>query len=68
MSKKRYPYEFKIEAVKQVVDRGHSVADVATVNLQVIPGDTAQQVTPCLGLFYEVLLGCMCSVLETSGN
>ena len=29
MSSKRYPEEFKIEAVKQVVDRGHSVADVA---------------------------------------
>ncbi|HID4505762.1 MAG: transposase, partial [Plesiomonas shigelloides] len=25
MSGKRYPEEFKIEAVKQVVDRGHSV-------------------------------------------
>jgi transposase-like protein len=31
MSKKRYPDEFKIEAVKQVVDAGHSVADVAGV-------------------------------------
>ncbi|HCR2175868.1 TPA: IS3 family transposase [Enterobacter roggenkampii] len=30
MSGKRYPEEFKIEAVKQVVDRGHSVASVAT--------------------------------------
>jgi len=30
MSNKRYPVEFKIEAVKQVVDRGHSVADVAS--------------------------------------
>ena len=29
MSAKRYPEEFKIEAVKQVVDRGYSVADVA---------------------------------------
>ena len=29
MSSKRYPNEFKIEAVKQVVDCGHSVADVA---------------------------------------
>ena len=27
---KRYPEEFKIEAVKQVVDRGYSVASVAT--------------------------------------
>ena len=26
MSKKRYPDEFKVEAVKQVVDCGHSVA------------------------------------------
>ena len=30
MSNKRYPDEFKIEAVKQVVEYGHSVADVAT--------------------------------------
>lgn len=29
MSSKRYTEEFKIEAVKQVTDRGHSVADVA---------------------------------------
>lgn len=30
MSSKRYPEEFKIEAVKQVVDRGHSVSSVTT--------------------------------------
>lgn len=30
MSGRRYPEEFKIEAVKQVVDRGHSVSSVAT--------------------------------------
>ena len=30
MSGKRYPEESKIEAVKQVVDRGHSVPSVAT--------------------------------------
>lgn len=30
MSSKRYPEEFKIEAVKQVVERGHSVSSVAT--------------------------------------
>lgn len=29
MSSKRYPEEFKIEAVKQVTDRGHSAPDVA---------------------------------------
>lgn len=29
MSGKRYPKEFKIEAVKQVTEKGHSVADVA---------------------------------------
>ena len=29
MSSKRYPEEFKIEAVKQVTERGHAVADVA---------------------------------------
>lgn len=30
MSGKHYPYEFKIEAVKQVVDRCYSVSSVAT--------------------------------------
>lgn len=29
MSSRRYTQEFKVEAVKQVTDRGHSVADVA---------------------------------------
>ena len=29
MSNKRYAEEFKIEAVKQVTERGHAVADVA---------------------------------------
>ena len=29
MSSKRYPEEFKIEAVKQVTEKGHSVAVVA---------------------------------------
>ena len=29
MSSKRYPEEFKVEAVRQVTDRGHSVAQVA---------------------------------------
>ena len=29
MSSKRYPEEFKIEAVRQATDRGHSVAQVA---------------------------------------
>lgn len=29
MSNKRYPEEFQIEAVKQVTERGHAVADVA---------------------------------------
>jgi len=29
MSDKRYPDEFKVEAVKQIVERGHKVADVA---------------------------------------
>lgn len=30
MSSKRYPEEFKIEAVKQVTERGHPVAEVAS--------------------------------------
>ena len=29
MSNKRYPEEFKVEAVKQVTERGHSATDVA---------------------------------------
>ena len=29
MSSKRYPEEFKIDAVKQVTEKGHSVAEVA---------------------------------------
>ncbi len=29
MSSKRYPEEFKIEAVKQVTEKGHSLAEVA---------------------------------------
>lgn len=28
MSQKRYPEEFKIEAVRQIVERGHPVAEV----------------------------------------
>lgn len=31
MSSKRYPEEFRIEAVKQVTERGHAVVDVAVV-------------------------------------
>lgn len=30
MSNKRYPEEFRIEAVRQVTERGHSVAQVAS--------------------------------------
>jgi transposase len=29
MSKQRYPEEFKIEAVKQITERGHRVSDVS---------------------------------------
>ena len=29
MSKQRYPEEFKIEAVRQIAERGHKVADVS---------------------------------------
>jgi transposase len=29
MSKQRYPEEFKIEAVRQITERGHSVVDVS---------------------------------------
>ena len=30
MTKQPYPEEFKIEAVKQITERGHRVADVST--------------------------------------
>ena len=30
MSSKRYTEEFKVEAVKQITERGHAVADVAS--------------------------------------
>ena len=30
MSNKRYPEEFKIEAVRQIVDKGYPVAEVAS--------------------------------------
>jgi transposase len=30
MSNKRYPEEFKIEAVRQIVERGHPVAEVSS--------------------------------------
>ena len=33
MSGKRYPEEFKIEAVKQVIDRGHSVPALQHVSI-----------------------------------
>lgn len=33
MSRKRYPEEFKIEAVKQITVAGHSVAEVASRGL-----------------------------------
>lgn len=42
MSGKRYPEEFKIEVVKQVIDRGHSVSrslSVILCNCHSIKGD-----------------------------
>lgn len=30
MSNNRYPEEFRVEAIRQVVERGHSVAEVAS--------------------------------------
>ncbi len=38
MSSKRYPEEFKVEAVKQVVERGHSVAEVSELGLKLTLG------------------------------
>ena len=31
MSKQRYPEEFKIEAVKQITERGHKVANEGSI-------------------------------------
>jgi transposase len=31
MNSKRYPEEFKIEAVRQVTEKGHSVAEVSAL-------------------------------------
>jgi transposase len=41
MSGKRYPEEFKIEAVKQVTDRGYKVGEVAG-RLGVTPQEPAR--------------------------
>lgn len=38
MSSKRYPEEFKIEAVRQVTDRGYSVADWMSQHIACMPG------------------------------
>lgn len=58
MSKQRYPEEFKAEAVKQITERGHKVADVSArlgvsqhslyqwINAQRVPaGDRQAQVS-----------------------
>ncbi len=44
MSSKRYPEEFKIEAAHQVVERGHSVAEVASRLPILLPKE--QRATP----------------------
>ena len=41
MTKQPYPEEFKIEAVKQITERGHRVADVST-RLGVKPAQPVQ--------------------------
>lgn len=33
MSKQRYPEKFKTEAVKQITERGHKVADVSALSM-----------------------------------
>ena len=37
MSSQRYPEEFKTEAVKQILDHGHSVANVSLAKLRPLP-------------------------------
>jgi len=59
MSNKRYPEEFKIEAVRQIVERGHPVAEVSArlgvsqhslykwiKEQQTPPGQRQEQVSP----------------------
>jgi transposase len=49
MSSKRYTEEFKVEAVKQITDRGHSVAEVASrlgVSIHSLYGWRRQQDKP----------------------
>ena len=52
MSCKRYLEEFKIEAVKQVVDRGHSVSGVATRLGMVIPPFLTEVITHTLYILH----------------
>ncbi|HED1572152.1 transposase [Morganella morganii] len=52
MSGKRYLEEFKIESVKQVVDRGHSVSGVATRLGMVIPPFLTEVITHTLYILH----------------
>lgn len=53
MSSKRYPEEFKIEAVKQVVDRGHSVSSVCNTPRYHYPQSLCLDKEVRTGLFHQ---------------
>ena len=60
MSGKRYPEEFKIEAVKQVVDRGYSVACVfrsirSRIGIEVRSAIRIHSINRELNFFYRFL-------------
>ena len=55
MSKKRYTEEFKIEAVRQVTERGYSVAEVAGIGLR--PGRCRSETETTLRQWIELHLG-----------
>lgn len=57
MSSKSYPEEFKIEAVKEVIDRGHSNANVAT-RLDI----TTHSLFACTALIHQPL---KCSLIPS---
>lgn len=49
MSRQRYPEEFKIEAVKQVIEKGKPVAEVAQrLGMSIIPSVDTAVLCSCL--------------------
>ena len=57
MSGPRYSTEFKDEAVKQIVDRGYSVAEVEKANAHILEAGS-----------YSIFLDEFADALEKTGN